>query len=120
MKCPCEECITLAICLNKDRLKCSLLYKYLNHSDSVMNNCNALSIHNAYMFYVLTPSNKIEFVKDKEEARNIIYDKYVRNQSIIIKIPHYVRYWILTCVIHGFKWIYYMKGKLKLVYRWDI
>ena len=28
---PCKECLILAICRNKDRIECSLLYKWLNH-----------------------------------------------------------------------------------------
>jgi hypothetical protein len=31
-KCPCKECITLAICINREELKCSLLLKYLNET----------------------------------------------------------------------------------------
>ncbi len=32
MKCPCEECICLAICMNREDLKCSLLLEYLNET----------------------------------------------------------------------------------------
>ena len=29
MKCPCEECISLAMCYHKREVKCELLYRYL-------------------------------------------------------------------------------------------
>jgi len=28
-KCPCEECISLAICVNRYRIKCEILYHFL-------------------------------------------------------------------------------------------
>ena len=30
MKCPCKECITLAICINKDEIQCPILFKYID------------------------------------------------------------------------------------------
>ena len=32
MKCPCEGCICLPICMNKEALRCSILLKYLNET----------------------------------------------------------------------------------------
>ncbi len=29
MKCPCEECISLAMCVNRERIYCDLLAKYM-------------------------------------------------------------------------------------------
>lgn len=30
-KCPCKECITLAICIHKDTIVCPILFEYIDH-----------------------------------------------------------------------------------------
>ena len=73
-KCPCEECITLAICINKEKIKCSILYNYLG-GESYVRNCIALSILKAYFFYILSYRRELKFVRDKKMAKRIIYDR---------------------------------------------
>ena len=115
-KCPCEDCISFAMCLNKEIIKCSLLYSYLSHS-SWLRNCNALSIHKARTFYTYVPANEIEFIKDKIEAQDIIYAK---DQPNIVRLRQYMRYRASSGVVYIFRWRRRLKNALKLVYEWDI
>ena len=34
IKCPCEECVLLAMCVSRTELKCSILLKFLNKSSA--------------------------------------------------------------------------------------
>jgi len=107
------------MCLNKEIIKCSLLYSHLSHS-SWLRNCNTLSIHKARIFYTYIPTNEIEFIKNKTEAQDIIYDKYPFDQPNIVRLRYHMRYWASSGVIHIFRWRRRLKNALKLVYGWDI
>jgi hypothetical protein len=49
MKCPCEECISYAICASKDEIRCSLLYKYLEQVSKInANYCGVTVIEDFY------------------------------------------------------------------------
>ena len=117
MKCPCEECISLAICVNNEKIKCELLCNYLDDFNFI-NECKALSIHKAYMFHTMLDKD-IEFIKDKDVSKQIAYDdKYVRGQPIRGKIKHYTMYWSARGMILVFRWIRYVKYSWKLI-RWN-
>lgn len=119
MKCPCEECISLAVCINQERIQCPLVWEYLGGGEfNYMRNCYILGIYKAHLFYTMTYDKGIQFVKEKPQANQIIYDRYVAGHPITKKIRHYSMYLLLRALIHVLTAKRYLKGKLKLVYRW--
>jgi hypothetical protein len=103
------------MCINKEKIKCSILYDYVGGT-SYVRNCITLSIFKAYFFYIMSYNKELKFVKDKKVAKRIIYDRYVSGQPTIRRIKHFMRYWSLRGLIIGFRWSRRLKNVWKEVF----
>ena len=121
MKCPCEECISLAVCINQERIQCLSIWEYLGDGEfNYIKNCYILGIYKAHLFYTMSYDKGIQFVKEKPEANRIIYDRYIAHQPILGRMKHYLAYSLLRALIHILRVKRYLKRRLKLIYRWNI
>ncbi len=119
-RCPCEECISLPMCINRIKVSCKPLCDYVGKERyNYIKNCHVLGIHKSLMFYKTEHSDSIEFVKDNDEAYTVIHNMYVHGRPILSRIKHHLIYLSLRGLVHILRVERYLKGRLKLVYKWD-
>lgn len=86
MKCPCEECICLAICKQKSEIKCKILYDFVCNSDTKFKGFNSgvgLSVYDVFNKYILSTyySDRSVCLTKWGERNGILYDKKICNDD---------------------------------------
>jgi hypothetical protein len=82
--CPCEACISLAICYQKTAIKCQDLYKFLCYINiggfngyKPNSGQEITRIYNRYIASTKFRDNKIRFTKEKDYRAYSVYGEYL-------------------------------------------
>lgn len=121
-KCPCEECISFAICNNRYLIACNALWDYLIPRDN-LNHCDILSIYKAHAVFIFV-DRKIRFVKNEWEAHRLLKDNRYAGFPIITRFGNVWRYCFYRIVVRTFpirickqikRWILWISAHVKNV-----
>ena len=74
---PCEECISYAICVAKDYLECSILFKELKDPHVLKGTINSVVRE-----VLLTPRQKQDFSNNNEKLR--AFTKHLKHRTFIL------------------------------------
>ena len=97
MKCPCEDCISYAICNVKDKIRCNDLWMYLVNHKALLDtllvdricNCRAMIMFNAYGIFMYQ-SGDVKFIKDKAVIDEFIH-RCTNNIAVTFPMPIIIR-----------------------------
>lgn len=100
MKCPCEGCISFAICYNKEIVECDILWKYLMGNFNHMSNCYTLCLFKAYSMKLILIHDSIKFIRDKSEIEKTLHKKYYPfPRHTMFRYRRIVRFWMYRVII---------------------
>jgi len=98
--CPCEGCISYAICVSQQKLYCKDIWEYLMKGN-VFCMCNVLSLYKSRFLYVYI-SQQVELFRDKGAERELIFNKRFTYKPKVYRYIEYCRYWSNRGISAGF------------------
>lgn len=105
MKCPCEECLKLSMCITQNRLICQDTKDYLfyevEHAGVELFNRNTYVRHNRMARYM----SLIGYVQYGFKTRKELLQEHLKEVKMPIKVrfAHFVHFWYMEVMIIGFR-----------------
>jgi hypothetical protein len=113
-KCPCENCISYAICINQKKISCRVLYDHLTKYNKVsIPNCYTLSLYKARVYFLYGRTHQIEFVRNYKEAMGLILENYSTSISKFKRIVRWIRFHLVTLIIKSVSTYRILKNRYK-------